>query len=243
MHFAVSLAYTTALLTSSGIEYILFQVPSSCNVHFSRNLLLAEFMKSDATHIFQVDDDMGFPAIALLKMLSFKRDFIAAVGNLKDDSGQGYACKVFTRYNQTPVVDSEGLIKATHVGGAFTLITRKAIQKIFDNNLNRRCSRVDASLGYHLYEDKYDGQGFQSEDYNFCERWTETGGEIWIYPDVSFIHTGTKDYIGNYHQFLQTTPKPIKSLEGILIDGLPVTPASDLIQKSINNLEMNGVGQ
>lgn len=37
---------------------------------------------------------------------------------------------------------------------------------------------------------------FWGEDYWFCMRWKEQGGEIWVDPDITFTHTGSKQYSG-----------------------------------------------
>jgi hypothetical protein len=217
VQFAMSLATTCSFLTAKNIDHILFKHVSSCHVHFSRNVLLAEFLRTDCTHILQVDDDMGFDAVAVLQMLTHDKDFIAGVGNIKTDKGDEYACKIdVNEHTQVAVTDKNGLIKASFVGGAFTLIKREAIEKMISQNMNLRNARVDASYGYTLYQDRYADNGFETEDYTFCRRWTEIGGEIWIYPDITFVHTGSKDYVGNYHEFLKAQPPLAPTVESLM---------------------------
>jgi GT2 family glycosyltransferase len=69
------------------------------------------------------------------------------------------------------------------------------------------CKAVEKDHGYRFYETQYSAYQFKSEDYLFCDRFIAAGGEVWIYPDVEFIHTGAKDYRGNYHKFLMGLPK------------------------------------
>ena len=42
-----------------------------------------------------------------------------------------------------------------------------------------------------------------TEDYAFCDRWREIGGQLWVYPDIEFTHTGNKSFTGNFHKYLK----------------------------------------
>ena len=37
---------------------------------------------------------------------------------------------------------------------------------------------------------------YLSEDYTFCRRWRDIGGEIWLDTQGSLIHVGTQDFVG-----------------------------------------------
>lgn len=222
-HFASSLAVACCYLNAAKVEFTVIKGENSCFVDVKRNQLLAKFMGGDFTHILMIDDDMGFDPLAPIKMLKHDREFIAGAGNLKTDAGDEYACKIFTRADDTPFVDDAGLIKASHVGGAFILLKRSLVEKMISAYPEHKNPFVDPATGFKFFEPEYRMSGFITEDYNFCERWTKIGGEIWIYPDISFTHTGMKDFKGNYHEFLiaQNKPATIKSVANI--SGIPVT--------------------
>lgn len=226
MHFASSLAAACCFLNNAKVDIHIVKGENSCFVDMSRNKLIARFMESDCTHIWMCDDDMGFNPDAVLRMIAKDREFIAGVGNLKSDEGKDFACKIKTHADETPIVDDKGLIAATHVGGAFILMKRSVIEKMIAAYPEMKCSIVDDRAGYRFYESEYGMNSWITEDYNFCERWTKTGGEIWLYPDISFIHTGSKDYKGNYHEFLMAQPKPgeIASDAVSVLDPRELTP-------------------
>jgi hypothetical protein len=207
IHFAASLAASCCLLNAARVEINIVKGQNSCFVDMNRNKLLAKFLESDCTHILMIDDDMGFDPMAPLKMLKHDREFIAGVGNLKSDEGKDFACKLFTQADQTPVVDSDGLLKASHVGGAFILIKKSLVQKMASAYPELKNPIVDPQFGFRFFESEYTMNSWTTEDYKFCERWTAIGGEIWCFPDISFIHSGMKDYKGNYHEFLLGQPR------------------------------------
>lgn len=206
MDFAKSLAITVALLEQAGVNYVIHESRNSCFVDMSRNKLIAEFLKSDCTHIWQVDDDMGWNPDAILRMLAFDKEFIAAAGPKKIDSEDEFCCKINVHADETPIV-KDGLLSASKVGAAFILLKRSAIQRMIDGYPELKCLPVDEETGYMFFQAIYTQNKWITEDYAFCERFIEKGGEVWIYPDVDFVHTGLKDYKGNYHKFLLGKPK------------------------------------
>lgn len=206
IHFARSLVETVTALVAGGATVQVRQSVMSCFVDMSRNTLVAEFLKTDCTHLMMIDDDMGWNFDAVLKMLMHDVEFVAGVGPKKVDAGDQFCCHINVHADETPMVRN-GLISASHVGGAFMLLKRSAIERMIAANPEMICRAVDLNHGYRFFETRYTENSFHSEDYLFCDRFIAAGGEIWIYPDVEFTHTGAKDYRGNYHKFLLGTPK------------------------------------
>lgn len=200
MNFARSLASTCSILTKLGIETVVHESRISCFPDMNRNTLVAEFMQTDCTHMLMIDDDMEWQPAVLIKMLTYDVEFISAVGPKKTEAEE-YACLIKVNPDNTPVVEN-GLIKANSVGGAFVILKREAIERMIDKYPELRCMAVHKETGYNFYETRYTVNTLHTEDYIFCERFQEAGGDIWIYPDMDFTHTGVKDYKGNFHNFL-----------------------------------------
>jgi len=204
--FAVSIARSVAVLTHLGADCQFWRGESDCCVDFNRNRLLAEFIKQGFTHLWMVDDDMGFDPSAIIGMLRKDKDFIAAAGPKKGDTEE-YAVKLDCNPDETPI-QANGLLRASMVGGAFMLLKRQAVLDVMAYHVSRRCSFVDEEYGYSLFQHSYTRTSFVTEDYTFCQRWLEAGKEIWIYPNVDFTHTGIKEWRGNLHNQLLAAPKP-----------------------------------
>ena len=50
---------------------------------------------------------------------------------------------------------------------------------------------------------------YLSEDYSFCLRWRQIGGEIWIDTASKLTHSGPYDFVGDHaSRFPAVTPKP-----------------------------------
>lgn len=63
----------------------------------------------------------------------------------------------------------------------------------------RSNSDMERHLKYALFDtmidNYYDGQNvYLSEDYTFCKRWRQIGGEIWCDPKIKLKHWGQKAY-------------------------------------------------
>jgi hypothetical protein len=200
------MALSVTFLTAAGADVSILEGRNGF-VDFNRNNLLARFMQTDCTHVWFVDDDMGWDPKAIIGMLKKDKEFIAGAGPLKADGEPVFAIKHPVNEDQTPIVE-DGLIKCSHIGGAFVLMKRSVIEKMMIGYPGHQCRAVDPTTGYNLYECVYGANTWTGEDYTFCERWTALGGEIWCYPNITFSHTGTKTWTGNYHQHLIAQPQP-----------------------------------
>lgn len=209
--FACSLAVSVSMLTAAKVEVSIQEGRNSCFVDMNRNMLMAVFLESDCTHLLQIDDDMGWTRDAPLRMLAKDVDFVAGAGPMKGESEQ-YACTIKTNENGLPM-GYNGLIEASKVGGAFTLIKKTAVQAMVKAYPEMKCEVIDKDFGYRFYEHEYSGNSWKTEDYVFCERWTALGGQIWVYPDIDFIHKGTKNFNGNFHKFLMGRSEQPKAIE------------------------------
>jgi hypothetical protein len=149
---------------------------------------------------------MGWNSDAILWLLKKDKEFIGGCGPIKSDAGL-FAVKHFTNPDETPLL-VDGLIKCSHLGAAFIVLKRSMVERMMIEYPGMKCAAVDQKTGYSLFQFEYSENTWRGEDYTFCERWTAIGGEIWLYPDISFTHTGVKDYKGNYHQTLIASDKP-----------------------------------
>jgi hypothetical protein len=69
---------------------------------------------------------------------------------------------------------------------------------------------------------------YLSEDYTFCRRWQEIGGDIWLDPSISLNHYGHFCFQGNpsaiiqWNEPVENQPPEIKKEDIITLD-LPDT--------------------
>lgn len=194
-HFVISLIRTCELLKQNGIDYdIYFSVYDSL-VARTRNDLVDKFLKSKHTHILMIDSDQGWEPEKVLKMFFKDKEFLTgAVPGRKAE--ETYALKIHTNENRTPFV-KDGLIKCAMNGVAFAMIKRSVFEKIKEKGTYKQ-------EVYPFFQHKYYENGdHYGEDNFFTKSWLDIGGEVWIYPDITFKHGPIE---ANYHEFLLRQP-------------------------------------
>ena len=126
--------------------------------------------------------------------------------------GSDYAINFKFLNKDTNTIGVEnGLIKLHDAGTGFMMIKREAILKIlkaypeikYNNDVN-----ISEDLSDHFYAlfdtmiDPVDRR-YLSEDYTFCRRWQDIGGDIWLDPSISLNHYGSFCFQGNPAQIIQ----------------------------------------
>ena len=121
--------------------------------------------------------------------------------------------------NRTPQVQIvDNLVKLKDAGTGFMCINKNVIQQMFDampetkyvNDIN-----VDAKFEpfmYALFDCIIDPESrrYLSEDYTFCRRWQEMGGDVWLDPRTALNHVGHYTFRGNIRKlFTGKNDKPV----------------------------------
>ena len=104
---------------------------------------------------------------------------------------------------EIPIV--EGLIPVLDAGTGFMMIKKSCIKKMtekysdlkYNNDLNTN-PKYNPYF-YSLFDTMIDPdtKRYLSEDYTFCRRWQDMGGEIWMDPSVDLDHHGNYSFQGN----------------------------------------------
>lgn len=104
----------------------------------------------------------------------------------------------------------DNLIKLLDGGTGFMCIKKEVIQEMFDklpetkynNDLN--IDNKFEPFMYALFDCIIDPESkrYLSEDYTFCRRWQQMGGEIWLDPRVALNHVGHYTFRGNVRKML-----------------------------------------
>ena len=110
------------------------------------------------------------------------------------------------RFLPTPDMSVEvedGMAKVAYAGTGFLLIARPALQQIVDAHPELRARHGDmgdslaaeAVMVFDTLIEPETGQ-YLSEDYAFCRRWRDLGGEIWADMEARLTHVGHAAYTG-----------------------------------------------
>ena len=145
--------------------------------------------------------------------------------------GSDYAINFKFIDKETKTIGVEnGLIKLHDAGTGFMMIKRDTILKMikaypefkYNNDVNINNADLKDQF-YALFDTMIDpiDRRYLSEDYTFCRRWQEIGGDIWLDPSISLNHYGHFCFQGNPQAIINfnevNKTEPVKS-ETISID-------------------------
>jgi hypothetical protein len=145
--------------------------------------------------------------------------------------GSDYAINFKFVDKETKTIGVEnGLIKLHDAGTGFMMISREAILKMIkaypELKYNNDVNINNADLKDHFYAlfdtmiDPIDRR-YLSEDYTFCRRWQEIGGDVWLDPSISLNHYGHFCFQGNPEAIISFGPQPEEKREEVLTIDLP----------------------
>jgi hypothetical protein len=188
----------------------------------SRNTLVSKFMdRADATHLMFIDADISFQPAQVFRMAAFGKDVVAGMYPLKTRDWSAEALdrvrrgetleSAPLRYVGLPCADGErrsecGFVTGDYAGTGFMLIRRATIARMMAAYPELKYAaahdqaRPNASpYLYALFDCMIEPETrhYLSEDYTFCRRWRDIGGEIWLDTQGPLIHTGAQDFVGN----------------------------------------------
>ena len=104
----------------------------------------------------------------------------------------------------------DNLIKLKDAGTGFMCIKKDVIQKMFDKHPDLKYANdinVDQKFEKHMYA-LFDciidpeSRRYLSEDYTFCRRWQEMGGEVFLDPRTALNHVGHYTFRGNIRKLI-----------------------------------------
>lgn len=203
------LIQSTKALTEMGITWDYYELSGDSYVDRAKNTLAHRFMEqSDFTHMMMIDSDMSWELSGFLRI-------IKAVLVGFELVGAAYPCKnVWHFFGCIPKVDPEDqsfqiaqagdvqLIDMYALPGGFVVYSRKCFEQV-KPNVKTYIDPNDGTVFHEYFRcNVEDGGGRVGEDVYFQLRYKETGGRVWLEPDVTIQHWGVKAWTGNYKRHL-----------------------------------------
>lgn len=200
MSYFQSLLNTWNFLHAAGATSRWVTECYTADISLARMKLIGAFLRSTATHLLMIDDDMGWGDDALAKLFHAKKDFVAIAGPKKRYPLDFAASH--TEPDGTPIFleydAASGTNEISEIGGAFVLLTRKVVERLAAAYPELRCTGQTGETEYALFNPLIaDGRHF-SEDFAFCRRWRALGEKIYMVPDVKLKHTGSHCFEGSF---------------------------------------------
>lgn len=199
--FAASLARLTADLVNWRIVHAVLAVEDSL-VTSGRDRIAAAFLASPSTHLLMLDGDIRFTSADVLRLILAGKPLVAGPYRLKDDSGKFVVNFDADARHGGPIEwDAQTrTVAADWAGTGFLLIARQVFDAIAAADLAPVYRQPDpdgreVELRAYFEQQVVDRRRY-SEDVLFCDRWRQTGGQVWLCPDVRLTHIGRKDFTG-----------------------------------------------
>ena len=189
----------TLLAAQAGLNWSLDTMVNESLVTRARNNLMAKMMTNTAaTHFMFIDADIRFQPESILSMVAYDKDVIGGLYPKK-------ALPVSYVINLKPQTKIQGdIFTVDTMGTGFLMFKRSVYEQLI--KAHPECKYVDdVGLGkqyepmmYSIFDCKIDERGhYLSEDWLFCRRWQELGGEIWAHSKVLLNHVGHYEYAGD----------------------------------------------
>jgi hypothetical protein len=228
LYFVDSLLKLQDACRARGVGLHIDMMGGEALITRGRSRLAAAFLAHpEATHILFIDADIGFPPEQVFRLLEADKDVIAAVCPLKkidwekvraaakanvadlQTVGLGYVVRFLPTPDNSVHVEN-GFAKVAYGGTGFLLIKRQAMQNICDAHPELRAKMGDmgdklapeAVMVFDTMIEPETGQ-YLSEDYAFCRRWRDLGGDIWADFEARLTHVGHAAYTGSLMQALR----------------------------------------
>lgn len=243
---AINLIYSEA--SQLGWEVALSMRTTDSIITRCRNVMLADFVRSDCTDMLFLDSDVSFGPGVFARLMSHQVDLVAGIYRVRADPEQ-YPVRPLKDYLQYDASGS-GLMEVEAVPTGCLRISRrcaetltKAYAEDWYEDVTAKGLRIVNVFDFELV-----GHEYWSEDYVFCKRWAALGGKVWIDPDVELNHAGDKVFTGCFGSFLRqqfekvhghppgTPPAPALQSARASVPAV-ATPAklSDLVRATIDN--------
>jgi hypothetical protein len=190
----------------------------------ARNELTWAFLESDASHLLFIDADIGFDTQAAFRLFDFDRDVSAVAYPLKQiDWGKVQRTAQAQRPNLASSslnfavnlahdkhieVRGDGFARVRYAATGFLMVKRSAIERLcaahpelkykaIQRTTDTERTDLDRVSLFECMIDPNTGE-YLSEDYAFCRRWLDLGGEIWLDTRSELTHYGTYAFRGRF---------------------------------------------
>ena len=224
-------AYTESVLklqrlcAAQGVHLMLDTTENESLVHRARNLSVARFMqKSQADFFLFIDADVRFEAEAVLRLLQSGHDVSCAVypkkvvmwdqaeqavkgGDTRDLGKLSSSLVMNFKYQNTQVIN--GFAEVLDGPTGFLMIKRDVFTRMFEKYPELNCINDHQNKDLDSYCAVFDcmidpdSKRYLSEDYAFCRRWQQMGGQIFADVQTTLGHVGNIRFSGTLQERLK----------------------------------------
>lgn len=232
--FLASVMGLHSLCTREGVELTVDFVGNESLVERARNILAARFLASDATHLLFIDADIGFLPSTVLRLLRADKDVMTGVYSKKAYNWENVKAKLaagdteavhqmgldfnINIANLSEPISKEGFVRVLDSATGFMMIKRAVLERMAEtyraelfcvNDIMGQSVKEYVALFACLIDPQ--SKRFLSEDYSFCRRYQQLGGDIWADLASPLAHIGTQVFSGDIRYRLSVSNDTVES--------------------------------
>lgn len=214
-----SLALVTAMrdIEKAGGRMTLKYVVRDSIISKTRNQFVADFLASDCTDLIMLDDDVVWEPKAIQRLLSHDCDVVGGVYPKRRDPLEFPV----RRLPGASMDLATGLMEVKFLPTGFLRMTRSCLERMTEYYSDLAYKDDDAKGGkatalfwFDLYPDPDTGEiTVWGEDFTFCRRWRDMGGQVFLDTLLRFKHMGRKAYEGCYAESLPVSEVLLEAAE------------------------------
>jgi hypothetical protein len=159
----------------------------------ARNTIAKVMLEKDFTHLMFLDCDLTFPPDAIAKLLSHDLPFVAGMYPKKKKT-----LDWCVNYIPGEKANEQGLLKIRYAGTGAIVVAREVFERMIETYGPQIEYVSDFDEGSKTMWDFFSvgvvNRRYLSEDWYFCNRWLEMGGEIFADVRAKFGHIGKITY-------------------------------------------------
>jgi len=194
MEFVSSLVGTIKLGEENEIGIYPIFLGNDALIQRCRNDLVKIAYESKIDSMIFIDADMEWNPQWVIDLVNREEDVVGGTARKKTDDAELYACKVI----DTTIHDN-GLIKCEGIGTGFLKLSAMAIAALWESSEAYNTERGECRM---VFDVRVVGGELWSEDIIMCTKLTQAGLNVWLDPNMTCNHVGTKKYQGSVAGFI-----------------------------------------
>ena len=205
-----SLMFDMMHLIREGWEIQIFEELGHADIYSLRAQMCMHFLDTDATDLVFIDNDLSWEAGGLMRLLAHEVDVVGgSYPKRKAPITFMFRSEEFEKDGILRGHAESGMIAVDGLPGGFMRIRRHVIEKMHDKHRGEfevldphTPQGKTVRIFDPYYYDAPDGKHVLSEDYAFCQRWRDMGGDIWMDTKIRMAHHGAKAFAGSIGEWL-----------------------------------------
>jgi hypothetical protein len=205
-----SLITDLLLFADRGDKVTIFDESGNAMIGDCRGLIVAKFLEGEGTDLIFIDSDVAWEAGALLRLVDQPVDFVAGIYPQRKDP-LNFCVQYIQERGELWADPKTGLLEVAGVPAGCMRLSRAMLQRMVEAYPDTafHCTEAKDNTVWDLfgaYREPTNPKIKYGEDYSFCRRWRDLGGQIWVDADMRMGHIGYKTFLGSLGDWLRNRP-------------------------------------